>query len=809
MKARFLIINLLCIVSAFYAVAQSGVQNLTGHVSDETGAPLPGASVRIAGTGLGTQTDSEGKFIISVPEKGNYTLRISFTGFESVNKTVSVPQRDDLRITLRQSDIITDEVIVTATRAERSTPVTYKTVTGEMLKRLNTGQELPFTLSLTPSLVETSEAGNGVGYAGFRIRGTEANRINVTLDGIPLNDAESQQVFWVDIPDLVSSVANIQVQRGVGTSTNGAGAFGASVNILTKAASPEPSAGFIASFGSYNTFRTSAEAATGLLNNRFSFRIRVSDVKSDGYILRTGSDNQSMFLSAGWRTSNSILKTNIILGKEKTGISWWGVPADSLHANRRYNPAGEYTDITGKTAYYDNETDNYLQNHYQLIYSLKLSGNILLNTAIHYTYGKGYYEEYREDQKYSKYGLPPVKLDTSFLLSTDLIRRKWMENGFLGLVYSLSWKRGDFSAVLGGGVNRYDGDHFGKIIWMRNSGDVQKDYTWYLNNGTKSEGSIYAKMHFPVAKNISGYADIQYRYIRYVMTGPDDDLRDLSQKHFFSFLNPKAGLFWQVNENQEAYLSFAVAHREPTRSDFKEAAGDPEAMPKHEILYDLEAGYNLKGELFTAGVNLYGMFYDNQLVPTGQLSDVGYPVMTNVKNSFRTGVELSASVNPVAQLAWNCNITLSRNKIKDFRFHYTDYNTTDWSSKYKSINLGTVDIAYSPSATAASDLEYRPFDYLSIHFVSKYVGKQYFDNTKSENRVIRPYFVNNLYVDFRPVIKSLKGTMIQIAVNNVFNNMYESNAYGGVWYEDGHERTWAYYFPQAGINYMVTARFEF
>jgi len=810
MKAKkVLIINLLCLFTAFYAAAQTGANSVAGRVTDETGSPLPGASVRAEGTGLGVVTDSNGRFRLALPEKGTYTLRISFTGFESAGINVSVPQSGDLTIALKQLVFITDEVIVTASRAERSTPVTYKNVSGEMLKRLNTGQELPFALALTPSLVETSEAGNGVGYAGFRIRGTEANRINVTLDGIPLNDAESQQVFWVDIPDLVSSVENIQVQRGVGTSTNGAGAFGASVNILTKSGTAEPYAGIISSFGSFNTFRTGAEAATGLLNNKFSFRMRVSEVKSDGYIMRTGSDNKSLFLSAGWRTSNSILKTNIILGREKTGISWWGVPADSLGTNRRYNPAGEYRDPSGKLSYYENETDNYLQNHYQLIYSIKLSGTLLLNAAVHFTYGKGYYEEYRENQKFSKYGLPPVKIDTSYLLSTDLIRRKWMENGFYGMVYSLTWRRGDYNAVLGGGVNRYDGDHFGKIIWMRNAGDTQKDHTWYFNNGTKSEGNLYGRIHFPVAGTVTGFADMQYRYIKYVMTGPDDDFKDLSQKHVFSFFNPKAGLFWPVRENHEAYLSFSVANREPARSDFKEAAGDPEATPKPETLYDLEAGYNIKGESFTAGLNLYGMFYDNQLVPTGQLSDVGYPVMTNVKKSYRTGIEFSASVKPLSEFSWNFNLTLSRNRIKDFLLHYTDYNTSDWSSEYKSVELGTVEIAYSPSVIAGSDFEYRPADFLSVHFLSKYVGKQYFDNTGSENRIIRPYFVNNMQIEFRPVVKSLKGAMIQLAVNNIFNHKYESNAYGGVWYEDGQEKTWAYFFPQAGINYMVTARLEF
>jgi len=807
MKAKFLLFTVILTFALTYASGQ-GV-SVHGHVTDEKGSPLPGAGITVLNTYLGTISGEDGSYSLKLPAKGRYSLRFSFTGFETALFEIEVAGSEVLDVKMKPATFITGEVIVTSIRAGYRTPVTYTTVSGEDLKKQNLGQDLPFVIALTPSLVETSEAGHGIGYTNFRIRGTEPSRINVTIDGIPLNDAESQQVFWVDLPDLASSVENIQIQRGAGTSSNGAGAFGASVNIMTKSPSTDPFGEITLSAGSFNTFRSSVSAGTGLLKNRFTFEIRLSGIKSDGYIKQTGSDNRSAYLSGSWRNSRSLLRANIILGEEHTGISWWGVPAEKLDADRRYNPAGEYTDDEGNVQYYDNETDNYWQNHYQLLYSTKFSPSLNLNAAFHYTQGKGYYEEFKEDQKYSIYGLQPVKRDTSFITKTDLIRRKWMSNGFYGLVYSLNYSKSGIKATLGGGLNRYDGDHFGKLIWMKYAGITPKDFQWYFNNGKKDEFSIYGKVNFGVTTGLSGFTDLQYRYINYVLTGNDADLKDIAQSHKFSFFNPKAGLFWSLASNQDAYFSVSVAHREPTRSDFKEAAGDQEAIPRPETLYDLEAGYNFRSAVMQAGINLFGMFYDDQLVPTGELSSVGYSIMTNVKKSYRTGIELTAAIRPVQEINWNLNLTLSRNKIKDFRLYYTDYNTSDWSSEYKNKELGDVDIAYSPSVISSSDLALSLTKKLSAHLISKYVGRQYFDNTMSRDRSINPYFVNNLRIDFSPTIKGIKNTGLQLLVNNLFNVKYESNAYGGLWYEDGVEKTWAYYFPQAGTNFLVSVRFEF
>jgi iron complex outermembrane receptor protein len=662
---------------------------------------------------------------------------------------------------------------------------------------------------MTPSLVETSEAGNGIGYTNLRIRGTDASRINVTVDGIPLNDPESQQVFWVDLPDLAASVENIQVQRGIGTSTNGAGAFGATISIQSRNPENEPFAQADISAGSFNTLKKMVAAGTGLLSDKFALQMRFSELKSDGYIERTGSDHRSAFISGVFRNRESYLKLNFILGEEHTGIGWWGVPKEMLEVNRRYNPAGEYTDETGMIKHYDNESDNYWQNHYQLIYSLNLNNNLSLNTALHYTRGKGYYEEYKEDEPLSDYGLPDVNIGDTVISETDLIRRKWMSNDFYGFIYSLKYKKERFEAILGGGTNYYDGDHFGRIIWMQHPGLVEKDYRWYLNNGSKGEISLYGKADYAMSDKISLFGDLQYRYIHYKMEGPDDDLKDLGQVHSYGFFNPKAGIFLSLAPDQDAFLSFSVANREPSRADFKEAAGDPGATPTPETLYDIETGYKLRGDKYSLSANLYGMIYKDQLVPTGELSNVGYPIMTNVAKSHRMGIEISAGVKPVKFLHWDLGITLSRNKIMDFVEYYTDYNTSDWSEEYKSKSLGKVDIAYSPSLTGISDLNFSPGKNIELHFISKYVSRQYFDNTMSPDRMIDPYFVNNLRIDFEPDIHVIKSAEFQILINNIFNNLYESNAYGGNWFEDGVEKTWSYFFPQAGTNLMFRIGLSF
>jgi iron complex outermembrane receptor protein len=802
----------LLMLSVFFLQA-AGFQDadftIRGRITDDNGSPMTGAGIAVINTNLGTYSDYNGFYLLKVKSAGVYKLRISYTGYEAVIKEITVPGIQIADVTLYPRFTRTEEVIVSATRAGERTPVTYSGISGDELSKNNLGQDLPFLIGMTPSLVETSEAGTGIGYTSFRIRGTDGSRINITMDGIPLNDAESQQVFWVDLPDLASSVDNIQVQRGVGTSSNGAGAFGASVNLQTKSFENEPFAEISSTAGSFNTFKNNIMAGTGLISGKFAFQLRYSDLRSDGYIKRTGSDNNAFSVSAVYKTEKSLLKANLMTGNEHTGISWWGVPGEMLATDRRYNPAGEYTDGTGHTKFYNNESDNYRQNHYQLIYSRTLNNFLNLNTALHYTHGEGYYEEYREDQLYSDYGLPSISIDTGEIISTDLIRRKWMKNDFYGLVYAINYKKKRIEAVLGGGINYYQGDHFGTLIWMQNSGNTEKDYRWYFNDSGKGEYSVYGKISYKLNDRLTSYGDFQYRHISYVMRGPDDDLKDITQSHFFNFLNPKAGLFFSVAPQQDAYMSFSIAHKEPTRSDFKDASGDDKVTPRSEKLYDAEAGYLMKTNRVNFGLNVFAMYYIDQLVPTGQLSDVGYPIMTNVGKSYRTGVELTLALKTAAGIDWNLNTTLSKNKIPEFTEYYTDYNTSDWSSRYTARYLGKVDIAYSPGITGSSDLALIISEKMKIHLISKYVGRQYFDNTMSSQRMLNPYFVNNLRFDFAPAIKMIRSTELQFLINNIFNAKYESNAYGGNWYEDGNEKSWAYYFPQAGINFMVRLGLKF
>lgn len=808
-KAGVLLISGLCLIHVSIYSQQSQGSIIYGKITDESGEPLSGAGVKIQDTYIGTYSNAGGDYKFEGLRDGSYILNISFLGYETQSHEVLVSGKASLDVKMKQSLLLAGEVIVNATRAGARAPLAYSVIEKGILKGQNSGQDLPFLLSLTPSLVETSEAGNGIGYTNLRIRGTDASRINVTFDGIPLNDPESQQVFWVDIPDLASSVENIQVQRGIGTSSNGSGAFGATVSIQSQNPDNEPFAQISTSAGSFNTYKTMISAGTGLLADRLAFQLRLSDIKSDGFIDRTGSDHRSAFLSGVYRTEKSHLKANIILGEEHTGIGWWGVPEEVLKSDRRYNPAGEYTDEQGVIKYYENETDNYVQNHYQLLFSHKISGDVNFSLALHYTRGEGYYEEYREDRSFSEYGLPDINIGGTAISETDLVRRKWMSNNFYGIVYSLRYRKDRLEATLGGGANYYSGNHFGKIIWMRHSDGLDKDFQWYLNTGLKGDISIYGKADYLLNDKISVFGDIQFRFIDYKMNGIDDDFRNLDQKHQYGFINPKAGLFVNITPRQDAYISFSLANREPTRSDFKEAAGDSGSTPRPETLYDTELGYKIRGNNYSFSANTYLMFYKDQLVPTGELSNTGYTIMTNVKKSSRTGVELSASIKPWHFFSWDASVTLSRNKIRDFVEYYIDYNTSDWSEEYKSKYLGTVDIAYSPSVTGSGDMNFIIGKYFQVHFINKYVGKQFFDNTMNKERSINPYFTGNLRIDIEPVIPWIKRTEFQLLINNIFNAVYESNAYGGNWYEDGIEQTWSYYFPQAGINFMMRGIFTF
>lgn len=792
------------VMVSFTASSQNVVK---GRVTDQDGANLIGASVVIKSSYLGTVTNLEGQYQFSNLKNGDYFFVVSYIGYESIQKKVSVDGSATVNFTLEPSTIFKDEILVSATRAGNKAPVAVTNFSKDEISKENTGQDIPYQLSLSPSLVESSEAGNGIGYSALRIRGTDASRINVTINGIPLNDSESQGVYWVNMPDFSSSVDNIQIQRGVGTSTNGAAAFGATINFQTQTVNAKPYAEIQSVAGSFNTFRNTYKAGTGLINDKFSFDARYSKLKSDGFVDRAFSDHESFFVSGTYYTEKGMIKANVINGDQQTGISWWG--NEFIHVkgdphSRTYNPAGEYYDEDGNVHYYKNQTDNYKQTHYQLFYSQELSKSMNMNAALHYTQGHGYYEQFQDDDNdyhdtyYADYGLSSPVINGVEVTQTDLTRQKWLENDFYGFTYSLNYKKSRVDASLGAAWNKYEGDHFGNILWAQKGG-IDNNYQWYLNDSEKTDFNAFAKINYDLTDKLNVYGDIQYRHINYDMNGMDDDLEDLIQSHKFDFLNPKLGIYYTINPNQNIYASFGVAHREPTRANFKDAKLDPSSLPVDESLFDYELGYEFRSTKATFGANVYYMYYRDQLVPTGEKNSVGYDIMTNVDKSYRAGIELIWGVQLLPKLKWDANLTLSQNKIKDF-VEYSTYYDENWNEEYKGKELGDSDISYSPDLIGSSIIAFNPFKGFGVSFISKYVGEQYFDNTSSSDRMLDAYHVHNLRLNYAIHPAWIKEIAFHFQVNNIFDAEYENNAYGGNWYEQGNEKTWRYDYPQAGIN---------
>lgn len=807
MKKFYVLLYLFLIASTLFAQKTK----IKGKVMDNENGVLAGANVSLVQSMLGVITNKDGMFELSLDARKTHTLRISYLGFQTKELILNPPFLPEYTVRLTPTTFIADEVVVRATRAGEKTPMAYKNIKKEEIRAKNMGQDIGYLLSLTPSLVQSSESGTGIGYTNFRIRGSDPSRINITVDGIPLNDAESQQVFWVNMPSFSSSLNSIQIQRGIGTSTNGPGAFGATVNLETESPSREAYTEISSTIGSYKTLINTVKAGTGLINDHFSFDLRYSKLKSDGYVDYSFSDNQSAQFTANYFTRKGRIKANVILGEQHSGISWWGIDEATLDTNRTYNPAGQYVSPAGENRYYRNQTDNYWQNHYHLIYSTKIGKNILLNTSLFYIDGKGYYEQFKQNQTLSNYYLNPVITNNDTISSSDLIRQKWLENDFFGTVFSFIYANDHLKLVAGGGINKYLGNHFGKIIWMRYAGDTEKDHEWYRNNSRKLDANMYIKSNYQFTNRLNLFADIQYRYVNYMMEGIDDDgyLRMLDQEHNFNFFNPKVGAQFEISSTQHTYASFSIGNREPTRQNFKDATGDEGSIPSAEQLRDFELGYSYSSQTLAAALNVYYMNYKNQLVPTGELSTDGYPVMTNAKDSYRAGIELSFGIHPISFLEWSANLTLSRNRIINFVEHYIDYNTLTGETIPSSRDLGDVDIAYSPGVISSSDLTLHLVKDMSIHFISQYVGEQYFVNTMNDNLKLDAWFVNNLRFDYSFNIEKVGIISLQFQVNNLFSALYENNAYGGTWWTDSQEFYWSAYFPQATRNYLAKVIFSF
>lgn len=713
-----------------------------------------------------------------------------------------------------------EEVVVSATRATTNTPVAFTDIRKETIEKQNFGQDIPYIMALTPSVTTTSDAGTGIGYTGFRIRGTDITRINVTINGIPYNDSESQGAFFVDLPDFTSSLSSMQIQRGVGTSTNGGAAFGASVNMKTDNASMQPYANIGSSVGSFNTWKNTVETGTGLMQNHFAVDGRFSTVKSDGFIDRAWVNMYSYMLSASYIADKTLLKFVTFGGNEKSYQAWNGVDLDLVASDpntysRHYNELGKYTDEKGETRFYDNQIDNYTQTHYQLLLTQILSPSLTLNGALHYTLGKGYYEEYKTDRAYEEYLLTPAKVNGNTMEETDLIRRKWLDNDFYGMTFALNYKKNNYDITFGGGANKYDGNHFGKILWVRYPNEFTPGKEYYRSTSEKPDFNIYLKATAELAPRLIAFGDLQYRHINYRLKGKDDkfdpeknEMRDLTQQHTFSFFNPKAGLTYNFNDRNSLYASFAIANREPNRTNYTDAG--PNEKPTSERLYDTEAGYRYQSPNFSFGANLYYMKYKDQLILTGKISEIGELLTTNISDSYRAGVELTTAVKLHRMLRWDANVTLSRNKINNFTEQGVDVYDADWNwIESRDNELGQTDIAYSPNIIANSIFTFS-YNRFEAALQSSYVGRQYIDNSSNADRSINPYFVNNLRLGYSLKLPYMKSIDLGILVNNLFNAEYETNGY--VWYSyylDGNRMNEKRYFPQAGTNVLanVTLRF--
>jgi iron complex outermembrane receptor protein len=768
-------------------------QNIKGTITDNEGKNVFGATVKLPENKLLVTTDKNGTFIFKNLEKGDYTIEVVYMGFETQHKTVSINNQDiKVDFNLKLSDIITDEVVVSALKADSYTPIAYTNINIEDIEKGNSAQDIPYLLNISPSMTVSSDAGTGIGYTSMWIRGTDMTRINITLDGIPLNDSESHGVWWVNMPDFISSVDNIQIQRGAGTSTNGTSAFGANINFTTNTLKKNTYAEINLTGGSFNTGMTSFKTGTGLLGNHFTFDARYSKIHSDGYIDRARTDLESFHVSGTYADKSNLFRINIFNGLEETYQAWNGIPKDSLQTNRTYN---YYS--------YENEIDKYKQTHYQIFYTRSFSRSLNFNIALHNTKGKGYYEQYKEDEDFKDYGLNNLFIGNDTIESTDLIRRKWLDNLFYGAVYSLKYSKHNINITLGGAWNYYKGLHYGTIIWSEFADSTSINHEWYRNSGIKSELNEYLKVNYFINRELNIWADLQIRQLYYVINGIHDDLRTLSQNHPYFFFNPKLGINYNLSETQTIYASYAVANREPSRSNYRDADEDEFFVP--ETLFDFETGYRLNLSQAAINFNLYYMNYKNQLILTGEINDVGAYIMSNIPESYRTGLELDARFKLSKNVEWNVNAAFSKNKIKNLTVFVDNWDTWEQDIEF----YESSDISFSPDVIAGSELIFKITDGFETGLSSKFVSRQYIDNTSNKERSLNPYLFNNLRITYKIRTKQIKEIGINMFINNILNEKYETNAWIYRYTYSGTQYVTDGYFPQAGINFLIGMNIKF
>lgn len=741
--------------------------------------------------------------------KKMFNKKLSITALMAIPIICLAQQQD----TIPMNQLL-EEVNVKSTIAGEKTPMTFTNISEKEIEKTNLGQDLPYLISLTPSVVSSSDAGAGIGYTYMTIRGTDASRINVTINGIPLNDSESQGVWWVNMPDFTSSVSNIQIQRGVGTSTNGGSAFGATVNLQTDGLKKEKYFTTSNSVGSFNSVKNNVEFGTGLLNGKFTLDGRLSQITSDGFIDRAASDLKSAYFSAGYYGESSTLKAIIFTGKERTYQAWYGVPGQYSDSLPNFNPYN-----------YEDEVDDYGQTHFQLHYNKKFSTKTYLNLATHYTKGGGYYQQYIGTQHNSilyngdyifgqnelaYYGLEDEIVDGDTISISNLVRRKWLDNDFYGTTFSLNHSTNKLNLILGGAANNYVGRHYGKVISTEIHGDL--DHEYYRNEATKKDLNLYVKVDYDLTNKLNAYLDLQARFVDYTFEGFNSNGEVSDQTVNLKFFNPKYGLFYSLSDNSSFYASYSEGKREPNRNDYVESS--PNSRPNPETLYDTEIGYKYHSNNMAFGINLYNMDYKNQLVKTGAINDVGSSVHSNIQDSYRKGIELEAAVKLTSKLSWNGNLTIAENKIVEHTEFIDNWDT--WGKDETSYQ--NTDISFSPNQIAASQFNYVVSDKLNASIITKHVGSQYIDNTQSTERMLDAYTVNNLVFSYKLNLKKVKEARITLLVNNVLDHQYtnrawiyrfvsegsdprgESNPYTQA-DSDGYNMTGN--FPQAGRNYLL------
>ena len=795
--------TILLLFITFTSIAQN---NFVGRVTDSSGEPIVGANILIEESNLITYTDEKGKFYLN-SNSTNIDIQVSHVGYLTKEIKFSNPNQE-INIVLDDGIILKDEIKVISTRAKYNSPFAFTNISKSFIEKNNSGKDIPFLINSTPSTYSTSDAGNGIGYTGVRIRGSDATRINVTINGIPYNDSESHGVFWVNVSDLASSANSIQVQRGVGSSTNGGGAFGGTVSIKTGKASEDFKLKYSSSAGSYKSFKNTLELNSGLIKNKINMNLRLSKINSDGYVDRATSDLKSYYASASYYSDKTSIDLINFSGKERTYQSWWGTPEGRINndieemnnviANNGYSD--EQADNllnSGRTFNYytyDNQTDNYQQDHYQMHFNHDISNTANLHLALHYTYGRGYYEEFREDDNLSNY------YDFLENKSLDLVRRRWLSNHFYGLTYSFSKKFDKSEINIGGALNEYDADHFGEIIQPQ----LMVSEPYYFSKSFKKDGNIFIKYNLNITESAELFTDMQLRGYSHKMKGNDNDKSIIDVDKNNVFFNPKIGLTKSLNDKVILYGSVAVANREPIRSDYI----DSKIEPKHESLVNIELGKGFNYNIGSFNTNLYLMEYNNQLITTGEVNDVGAYIRENVKKSRRFGVELTNVLN-TKDFYVNSSLSLSRNLVYNFNETLYDYGAD--FSQYNIIEnkYGVTDLAFSPGVLLNNHFEWKANKFLSFILNSKYVGKQYLDNTSNEKRVLKDFLINDFKIQTNLTNNVLNNLFFKIEINNIFNVKYSSNGYtfgyyGGMDYEVREN----YFYPQATRNIMFSISIE-